>query len=219
MVPVPFHFDLISPYAYLAWCTVHDVVAPHGAVVRPVPVLFAALLDHHGTVGPAEVPAKRRYVFVDCLRTAAHLGVPLKAPPAHPFNPLLALRVAGLDMDDTTRRRLVDRLFAAVWAGGPGVEDPDVVGALAEEVGVPDAVARATAPEAKARLRASTEAAIAQGIFGVPTLVLDGELFWGLDSLGHLERRLAGLPPASLGELEGWLSRPPTARRPGAPGA
>jgi 2-hydroxychromene-2-carboxylate isomerase len=65
---IRFCFDFISPYAYLAWTQVHALADRHGRAVEPVPVLFAALLDHHGTVGPAEVPAKRRYLMFDVVR-------------------------------------------------------------------------------------------------------------------------------------------------------
>src|SRR5262249_60031058 len=87
--PIDFHFDFISPYAYLGWTQIHALAARHGRAVRPVPTLFAALLNHSGTLGPAEIPLKRVYIFKDALRTAQVFGVPLEPPPSHPFNPLL----------------------------------------------------------------------------------------------------------------------------------
>ena len=75
-----FHFDYLSPYAYLAWTQIHALAQRHGRTVEPVPTLFAALLAHGGTKGPAEIPAKRIYVFKDALRTARLLGVPLQLP-------------------------------------------------------------------------------------------------------------------------------------------
>ena len=101
---IRFHFDFISPYAYLAWTQIHALAARHGRSVEPVPVLFAALLDHHGTKGPAEIPAKRRYLMFDVVRKARALGVPIGPPPAHPFDPLLALRVASVPMDAQATR-------------------------------------------------------------------------------------------------------------------
>ena len=121
--PIRLYFDFISPYAYLAWKGVHALAAEHGRSVEAVPILFAALLDAHGTKGPAEVPAKREYVFKDALRRATMAGLTLVPPPAHPFNPLLALRAASFPADDPAgQRRLIDELFAATWAGGGGVE-------------------------------------------------------------------------------------------------
>src|SRR5262245_4689302 len=131
-----FHFDYLSPYAYLAWQTIHAIAAKHGREVKPVPTLLAALLAHGGTKGPAEIPAKRVYTLIDVLRSAHHLGVPLSPPPTHPFNPLLALRVSSLDMDDEAKRRLVDALFAATWGGGKGVESKEQVAAVVTSIGL-----------------------------------------------------------------------------------
>lgn len=195
---VRFLFDFISPYAYVAWHRVHAIAARHRRVVEPVPVLFAGLLAAHGTKGPAEVPAKRAYVFKDAARAAHAAGLTFGMPPAHPFNPLLALRLAGGELDEGARRDLITALYRAVWGGGgPGVTDPAVVAAIVDGIGLDGAalVAAAGAEPAKARLRAATDAAIADGAFGVPTLFVDGELFWGNDSLEHVDRFLAGEDP------------------------
>src|SRR4051794_28665758 len=101
--PIRFYFGYLSPYAYLAWTQIGSLAVRCRRVVEPIAVLFAALLNASGGVGPAEVPAKRRYVFLDTLRTASVFNVPLLPPPAHPFNPLLALRVSSLPMPDDVR--------------------------------------------------------------------------------------------------------------------
>ena len=211
---IRFHFDYLSPYAYLAWTQIHALAARHGRTVEPVPTLFAALLAHGGTKGPAEIPAKAVYVFKDSLRTARLLGVPLLPPPSHPFNPLVALRVSGLAQGDD-QRRLIDALFQATWGGGDGVETEEKVARVADAVGFDgDAlVARAATPEGKDRLRSATEAAIAAGVFGVPTMLADGELFWGYDSFGHLDRYLAGADPLRPEDLARLASIRPTATR------
>ena len=210
---VRFLFDYISPYAYIAWNQLHALAEKHGHEVEPVPILFAAMLNRNDTRGPAEIPDKRTYTFKDVLRTAAVLKLPLSPPPAHPFNPLLALRVTALPMPDATRRRLIDRLFVATWGGGPGVTDPDVVGQIAADLGIADAVQRASAPDIKAAIRANTDAAIAAGVFGVPTMLADGELFWGYDSFGHLDRYLAGEDPIDPAMIQKWASLPAAAHR------
>ncbi|MBX3226539.1 MAG: 2-hydroxychromene-2-carboxylate isomerase [Labilithrix sp.] len=213
--PVRFYFDFISPYAYLAWTQIHRVAA--GREVEAVPVLFAALLDHHGTKGPAEIAAKRRYLLFDTLRKARALGVPLGVPKHHPFNPLLALRVASVPNDAATRRRIVDRLYAAVWSGeGANLEDAAIVARLLTELGV-DAertIADATSAEGKARVKAQTERAIADGVFGVPTTIAGGEPFWGVDALGDLERFLRDARPTVDAEiLARWSALTPSAER------
>jgi 2-hydroxychromene-2-carboxylate isomerase len=200
MKTIRFHFDFLSPYAYLAWTQIHPLAARHGRVVEPVPILFAALLNEHGTKGPAEVPARRSYLFKDITRTALRLGVPLAPPATHPFNPLLALRVAGADLPEpqaANRIRLIDRLFAAVWAEGRPIYEPRVIAEIAAALGLDgDALlAAAASDEGKARVRRQTEQALAAGIFGVPSMIVDGELFWGFDAFANLELLLEGREP------------------------
>lgn len=213
---VRFFFDFISPYAYVAWTQIHRVVEARGRVVEPVPVLFAGLLDAHGQKGPAEIPAKRAYVFKDVTRKAHALGLPpLEPPPSHPFNPLLALRLCTLPMAADARRRLIDALYAAVWAGGGGVDSLERVRAVLERLGLDADVmlAAATSPEAKIALKVNTDGAIAAGVFGVPTMIADGELFWGVDALPHLEAFLDGRDPIDAAALERWKGITPSATR------
>lgn len=213
--PIRFYFDFISPYAYLAWTQIHAIAARHGRAVRPVPILFAGLLNAHGQKGPAEIPAKRAYLFKDIARLAHRFGVPVAPPPSHPFNPLLALRAASLPMEEQARRALVDRLYAATWGGGPGVTDPAVIAEAATAAGLDGAavVREAESPEAKERVRRQTEEALAAGAFGVPTMVVGAELFWGVDALPHLELFLEGRDPVDPDVLARWAHLPASADR------
>jgi 2-hydroxychromene-2-carboxylate isomerase len=215
-----FHFDFISPYAYLAWTQIHSIAERHAREVEPVPVLFAALLDRHGTKGPAEIPAKRRYMAFDATRKARALGVPFGPPKHHPFNPLLALRVASVPMREAMRRALIDRVYAGVWSGrAEDVEDASVVGAMLRDAGL-DAervIADATSSEGKARVRSQTERAIEDGVFGVPTVIANGEAFWGVEALGDLDRFLAHKEPTlDVETMARWSKLAPSAIRPGS---
>jgi 2-hydroxychromene-2-carboxylate isomerase len=203
--PIRFYFDYISSNAYLAWARLPALAERFGRRIEPVPVLFAGLLEAHGQLGPAEIPAKAYWTWRNNARKAALLGLPLRPPRFHPFHPLVSLRVSSLPMRDAERHALVDALFRAVWEESRDVGDPEVVAAVASAVGLdgPALVAAAQQPEAKARLRAQTDAAIAAGVFGVPSLQLgDGEVFWGYDDLPYFELVLAGtdpLPPLAPG--------------------
>lgn len=210
-----FVFDFISANAYLAWPQVHALGERYGREVRPVPVLFAGLLNAHGREGPAEIPALWHWMARNCLRKAARLGIPLEPPPSHPFNPLLALRVASLPMPEETRRRVIDGLFRAVWAEGTGVTDPAQVARVVGEAGLDGegALREAVTPQSKARLRRQTDEAIAEDVFGVPTMLVDDELFWGFDDLEQLESYLDGRDPLSRPSLAAWDAIRPTARR------
>ena len=204
-----FYFDYLSPYAYLAWTQIHAL----GVEVEPHPILFAALLDANGTRGPAEVPARRRYIVRDVARIAHRFGVPIVAPPAHPFNPLLALRVTALATREQ-QRPLIDALYRATWATGEGITDPAVVQRIASDAGLPgDAVAQAQQPAIKARIKANSDDAIARGLFGVPTMLVDDQMFWGCDSLPHLAYYLAHGDVVSAEMIETWEHLPAQAVR------
>lgn len=214
--PIQFYFDFISPYAYLAWTQIGPLAARAHRAVEPIPVLFAGLLDAHGTLGPAEVPARRRYVMKDAARKASALSVPINVPFAHPFNPLLALRTCSMaPLSD--RSRLVSAVFRATWVDGQDVTDKAVMRGIVASSGLdPDLVGRADEPYAKALVRRQTDEAIAQGAFGVPTMVVGGELFWGTDSLPCLERFLERGDIVSPAMIARWEALPSAAVRPGS---
>jgi 2-hydroxychromene-2-carboxylate isomerase len=168
--PVEFWFDFISPFAYLAWQRIHPLAAAHGREVAYRPTLFAALLDHWGQLGPAEIAPKREYVFKQVLRRAHALGVPLQPPPRHPFNPLLGLRLASLELPPDRQRALIDTLFRATWGGGPGIDDPATVEAVLREAGfdASSLLAEAITPANKQRVIDRGSEALGRGVFGVP---------------------------------------------------
>ena len=205
--PIVFHFDFLSPYAYLAWTQIHGIAAKHGRTVAPVPTLLAALLAHGKTKGPAEIPAKRIYLVADTVRTAKLLGVPYGPPATHPFNPLLALRIASLDGTADEKRARIDALYTAAWAKSQPIDSEDAVANVLDAAGLAgrDLVRAATQQDAKDRLRSQTESAIARGVFGVPTIIVDRAMFWGVDSLGHVERHLRGEGIDAKEELKRWM--------------
>src|SRR5438128_2235339 len=207
---VRFYFDYISSNAYLAWTQLPKLCEKYGFTIEPVPVLFAGLLEAHGQLGPAEIPAKALWMAKNNVRKAALLGVPLNPPAFHPFNPLLALRVSSLAPDTAPRRALIGALFDAVWVRGLHIIEPAVVERLGNEIGLAGAalVAEAQQPESKARLRRQTDDAIARGIFGIPSMEVGDELFWGYDDFPYLELFIAGKDPLDATEWQKWFGAP-----------
>ncbi len=195
---IRFYFDYISPNAYLAWTLLPKLAERNGCSIEPVPVLFAGLLEAHRQLGPAEVAPKMRWMWKNIVRKAAVIGVPLNAPAFHPFNPLLALRVTSLPLQAQEKLKLIDALLRAVWVHGMHIAEPEVVEKVASEVGLDGGslIAQASQPECKAQLRKQTDQAIADGVFGVPTMAVGNELFWGYDDLPFLQRFLDGADPA-----------------------
>ena len=190
---ITFWFDPISPYAWLAFDRLPQVLAGVSHAVEYRPVLFAGLLQHWGQKGPAEIEPKRAWTYRDVAWRSHVYGVPLDLPAAHPFNPLplLRLALACARPGGTPNRRVVEALFHHVWRGGQDASCPDRLAALRQTLSPqrdPDG------PEVKAELRAAGEAAVAQGVFGVPTVVLDGRAFWGDDALPMMRAALLGDP-------------------------
>ena len=169
------YFDFISPYSYFGLFELERF----GAAVRIDyrPVLFAGLLNHWGQRGPAEIPGKRAWTYRWCTWYAAQRGIPFKLPAAHPFNPLGYLRLA---IAANCERAPIRTIFERLWTTGADPADPHVLEDLAASLGI--ARERLAEPRVKESLRTNTDAAIAEGVFGVPTLVVDGEAFWGADA-------------------------------------
>jgi 2-hydroxychromene-2-carboxylate isomerase len=190
MKRIVFHFDVISPYAYLAFEHLPQALEGCSYAVEYRPVLFAALLQHHAHKGPAEIEPKRAWTFRHIHWLAAQLGIPCVTPGQHPFNPIALLR---LIVACGPNRRVVEAVFRHVWCGEVGTDanDPTRLTALTARL----APARDPSSDAvKAELRALTDAAVAAGVFGVPTFELEGRLFWGLDALPMLRDALQSGP-------------------------
>ncbi len=177
MPSADWYFDFVSPFSYLQ-CE-QLAALEHSLRIRYRPVLFAGLLEAHAHKGPAEIAKKRIFTYRFVAWQAKRLGIPLKFPAVHPFNPLSLLRLAIVaDCDPAAIRRI----FRFVWCDGRLGDLPIEWAELESELGIGDAAARIASPEIKDALRRSTDEAIARGVFGVPTLAIGDELFWGSDS-------------------------------------
>ncbi len=177
MAGVDWYFDFISPFAYLQ--SEQLALLGPAARLRYRPVLFAGILDAHGQKGPAEIPRKRVFSYRYLVWQARRLGIEFKMPPEHPFNPLPLLRLA---IACDCAPEAVHRIFRFVWRDGRLPDLPIEWAELVAALGVEDADRRIAAPEVKDELRRNTDEAIARGVFGVPTLAIGDELFWGADA-------------------------------------
>jgi len=198
------YFDFVSPFAYICLHRLKELPADLSIELRPV--LFAGLLKQWGQKGPAEIPSKRRYTYRWSHWWAGHLGIPLRYPAGHPFNPLHHLRLA---IACGSKPEAVRRIFDALWTSGADAADAGRFASLCELLRVKQE--ELDGEEIKNVLRKNTEDAAARGVFGVPTFEVDGELFWGADSIEFLcaflkdpavlrndeVRRLDGLPVAA----------------------
>ncbi len=187
MTTADWYFDFVSPFAYLQ----SEQLALLGPKVRLRyrPVLFAGLLGAHGHKGPAEISTKRVFTYRFAIWQARRLAIDFRLPPEHPFNPLPLLRLA-IACDCTPDA--VHRIFRFVWRDGRLPDLPIEWAELVHDLRLPDAQARIADPEVKALLRRNTDEAIARGVFGVPTLLIGDQLFWGADATQMAADYIAG---------------------------
>ncbi len=187
MQRVIFDFDIISPYAYLAFERLPSALEGLSHHVEYRPLLFAGLLKHWGNTAPVDVAPKKAWLFRQCAWIAERDGIVFRPPTPHPFNPLALLRllVASAPADVLPNRHAVELAFRHVWArDGGDPNDPEALRALADAIAP---VRDPASPEVKAELQARTAQAAAAGVFGVPSFRLDdGQMFWGTDSMAML---------------------------------
>ena len=177
MRTLDWYVDFVSGFAYLQFEALERLPGDVEIVYRPV--LFAGLLKHFGHKGPAEIAEKRRFTYSQWAWLASAQGVLFRMPPAHPFNPLAPLRLAlalGCERD------VIATIFRFIWRDGNEFETAASWRQLAQRLGVVDADALIGDPGVKAALREATRLAAARGVFGVPTCIVDDELFWGADA-------------------------------------
>lgn len=193
---VTWYFDVVSPFAYLALPKVTEIARRRPVSFRPI--VFGAVLAHWGQLGPAEIAPKRTHTYRLCQFMADRAGVPLRFPPRHPLRSLDTLRlITALDSDPGAVRTAFD----FVWAEGRDPSEPAERDALCARLEVHDYNALIAERDAKARLHAWTDAAIAAGVFGVPTLAVNDALFWGVDALPMAEAALDDPGLLARGEM------------------
>lgn len=188
-MPLRWYFDVLSPYAWLQWPAVKRWAATRA--VEPVPVVLGALLAAAGLTGPAEHPGKRLQTYRQVWWRAQSRGQTLRFPPAHPFDPLPALRLLTALDAHALQLDAIEAVLARCWQEGRAIDTPASLADIAARFGIDDVASTLADPAVKLRLRAATEAAIAAGVFGVPTVAMDGHLHWGEDQTGLIDALLA----------------------------
>jgi 2-hydroxychromene-2-carboxylate isomerase len=195
MKDIHFYFDFISPYAWLAFKALPKSLEGISQRVHYHPVVFGAMLKHLGQLGPAEIPGKRDWTYRQVMWLAKQQGTDLQMPASHPFNSLALLRLAVAASDKgQPNRYVVESIFKHVWCHGLEAADPERLAALQLHL-LSQANVSLKDPqsvEVKQLLQQQTQQAIDLGLFGVPSMVVDGLVFWGQDALPMLRAYLQG---------------------------
>jgi len=191
---VEFFFDVGSPTSYLAWSQLPALCAQAGASLVYRPILLGGVFQATGNASPAAVPAKARYMDDDMARFAKRYGVPLASNPFFPINTLTLMRmITGVQLRQPARfDAFVASVFNAMWVTPVNMNDPAIAAGALRDAGFDPAEMMALAGDAdvKASLRASTEEAVARGVFGAPTMFVGPTMFFGQDRLDFVRQAL-----------------------------
>ena len=197
---VEFFFDVGSPASYLAWTQLPRLAAETDAAVAWRPMLLGGVFKATGNASPVNVPAKGRWMTDDLQRWARRYGVPFGLDPSFPINTLTLMRgAAGMQMRHPERfLGYVDAVYRAMFESPRNLGDADaLVATLREAAFDPGEFAALVAdPEVKARLIATTEEAVARGVFGAPTFFVGEQMFFGQDRLDFVREALLASPSA-----------------------
>jgi 2-hydroxychromene-2-carboxylate isomerase len=209
MKSAEWYFDFISPFSYLQVEAFDRFPPDVNLTLRPV--LLAGLLNHWGHKGPAEIPEKRRFTYRFVQWLAERQGVPMKFPSVHPFNPIKALRAAIAAGNDIAS---VQTIFRHIWREGKSIDDAVGWSELCQRIGIADLDARISEPKVKDELKRNGESAVAAGVFGVPSFIIGGELFWGADATEMILDYLRDPQRFASGELGRVVTLPVGVERP-----
>lgn len=187
-----YFFDILSPYSYLSWHWLRKnrlSLEEYGYQIKIIPVTLATIINHYKTLGPAQIAPKRDYLFRDLIRYARLHGIPFTTPKELPFNSLYGLRLSLAEVSGEHQMKVIDTLFEIGWGEGLDLGNIDVIQAEFKKKGLPvdQMIEKIGTREVREKLKMNVEYALSKGVFGVPSFIVDGELFWGNDSLKYLE--------------------------------
>ncbi len=217
MKEVNFYFDFLSPFSYLAWRNSQKTLAQYEIRYKPVPL--GPLLNHWEIKGPGEVTPKREFILKQLLRHTKSAGIPFTTPKTHPFNSLYALRLSLKGVAGRDQEKVIATLWQAGWVDRIDMGEPEEILHALRNAGLPadELYEKSFTREAKQELKANLKEALEYGVFGVPSFVSEGELFWGNDSMEDLVNYLEGKDPLDRAKLEDLLRSTPRAASQGIP--
>ncbi|MGE4218758.1 MAG: 2-hydroxychromene-2-carboxylate isomerase [Alphaproteobacteria bacterium] len=191
---VEYYFSVISPFSYLAGLRLEAAASRHGATIVYKPVdIMTVFRETGGTPVPQRHPVRQAYRLVELRRVAAHHGLPINVKPAHfPTDQRPASRaiLAARDFDGDVGR-LAHAFLRAVWAEDRDIATEDTVASVLTASGYDAARVMAASAAQDDTFDAFTREAVERGVFGMPSYVYGGEIYWGQDSLDYLDAALS----------------------------
>ena len=190
---VDFYYDYISPASYLAWTQLIDICKCSNATINYKPMLLGGVFKAHTSNSPVIIPAKWEWMKADFVRYAKYYDVPYQLNPHFIFSTVNAMRGAIWALSNNLIEAYNHAMFTAAWVDGKDLSDHNVFADTLERAGINSAtVLEAIAnSEMKSALIQCTDEAVELGIFGAPSMIVDGEMFFGQDRLIWVERALS----------------------------
>ena len=190
-------FDFVSPNAYMIWYPLKTLAEKHGATIEVIPVFLGGMHKLTGNAPPcirdAEVKGKNAYATLEMTRFIAKHGLTKwKMNPLFPFNSVTLQRML-VALEPEKRNALVEVLLPAIWEDGLDVTDNEAVGKVLNEAGfdAQELFAKTQDPAVKQKLMDNVEAQVNRGAFGIPTIYIDGEMFFGKERLDQVEEEIS----------------------------
>lgn len=204
-----FYFDYLSPFAYFSWFELKALKKEFNLKLKYHPVVFGALLDHWGQLGPAEIPQKRQCTFEFSYRYAKLHHMEFNTPRYHPFNPITSLRLSLKEVALEKQEEIIEAIWKLSWAQGRDPSDPQDLKSCLESLNLnaEELFAKTQASEIKTLLKEETLSAIEKGVFGVPTFIIDDKLFWGLDQIPFIRLHLENKDPLDPIAMQKMLAK------------
>lgn len=191
---IEFFFDVGSPASYLAWTQLASIAKRNDAEIIWRPMLLGAVFHAVGNSSPAAIPAKGAYILKDLQRFADIYTVAFNFNPFFPLNTMHLMRGATAYLGEPEFETYLAAVFNALWSEKLNMEAPEVIAQVLTRAGLnpTDFMARISSPDVKERLKATTEEAVARGVFGAPSFFVNDEMFFGQDRLSFVEAALKG---------------------------
>lgn len=191
---IDFYFDFGSPTAYLAYKRFMQLKERYDFTLNMTPVLLGGIFKASDNQSPVANAAKGAYMSThDLPRFARRYNVPLAFNPYFPINTLSLMRAAYAAIEEDCFYEYVDTVFSAFWEKEANMGDMDVIASTLSEAGLnaDTLLTKSQTPEIKQLLIAATDAVVQRGAFGLPTIFIGDEMFFGQDRMDFIEERLA----------------------------
>ena len=190
---VDFYYDYGSPTAYLAWTQLPKLCEQYKAKLNYHPVLLGGVFNATGNSTPVLIKPKAKWLYKDIVRHAKHYGVPYQMNPFFIINTMAMMRGAVWAQNNDVLKIYNKAMYEATWVNGLNTSEMDVITSVLREVKLDaDDMQQSIQDESiKKQLIKATADAVERGVFGAPTMIVDGELHFGQDRLDWVERQLA----------------------------